>query len=319
MESMQRNQAMIIGVLAVIALAVIGFLLLSAGNGEPSASPSLDPSVAPSASVAPSVSASPELNAELLDRRWTVAYIGTDLNAARESDGHVPNADALMVVSVSPDQSEVAMISLPRDTVDVPLPDGGTYPRKINALYEDEGVDALVAALEELYQLPIDGYVVLDMDDYTQLVEAVGGVDVNPPEPIVDPVVDLALEAGPQEIGAGTARSYVRTRIDQDYGRMHRQQEVVVSLIERLTDPERDIDVRGLLDAFDSLETDLPMEDLPTLLEVARRATDAEVRTLVIEPPLIVFEGDRDDGRGYILEPDVAAIREAVAGLIGEE
>jgi hypothetical protein len=100
---------------------------------------------------------------------------------------------------------------------------------------------------------------------------------------------------------------------------MQRQQEVVVSLVERLTDPERDIDVRQVLDAFDSLQTDLPMEDLATLLEIARRATDAEVRNLVVEPPLITFEGDRGDGRGYILEPDVEAIRAAVAELIGEE
>jgi len=317
MGTMQRNQGIVIGVLAVIALAVIGFFLLSGGDDEPAASPSAEPSA--SASLAPSASATPELNAELMDRRWTVAYIGTDLNEAREADGHVPNADALMVVSVSADQSAVAMISLPRDTVDVPLPDGGTYASKINALYEDQGPEALVAALEELYQLPIDGYVVLDMDDYTELVEAVDGVDVNPPEPINDPVVDLALEAGPQEIGAGTARSYVRTRVDQDYGRMARQQEVVVSLVERLTDPERDIDVSQVLDAFDSLETDLPMDDVATLLEIARRATDAEVSNLVVEPPLITFEGDRGDGRGYILEPDVEAIRAAVAELIGEE
>ena len=314
---MQRNQRILIGVVAVVALAIIGFLLLSGGDAEPTQSPSVEPSA--SASSAPSASATPELNAELLDRRWTVAYIGTDLNAAREADGHVPNTDALMVVSVSADQSEVAMISLPRDTVDVPLPDGETYPRKINALYEDEGVEALVAALEELYQLPIDGYVVLDMDDYTELVDAVDGVDVNPEEPLVDPIVDLDLEAGPQEIGAGTARSYVRTRVDQDYGRMGRQQEVVISLIERLTDPERDIDLRDVLDAFDSLETDLPLDDLPTLLEIARRATDAEISRLLVEPPLIMFEGDRGDGRGYILEPDVEAIREAVSEMVGEE
>ena len=316
MGAMQRNQGIILGVVAVVAVAIIGFLLLSGGDTEPTESPSAEPSAG---SAAPSASGSPELNAELMDRRWTVAYIGTDLSEAREAEGHVPNADALMVVSVSADQSEVAMISLPRDTVDVPLPDGGTYPRKINGLYVDEGVEALVAALEELYQLPIDGYVVLDMDDYTELVAAVDGVDVNPPEPLVDPIVDLDLEAGPQEIDAATARGYVRTRVDQDYGRMARQQEVVVSLIERLTDPERDVNLRQVLDAFDSLETDLPMEDLATLLEIARRATDAEVRTLLVEPPLITFEGDRGDGRGYILEPDVEAIRAAVAELIGEE
>jgi polyisoprenyl-teichoic acid--peptidoglycan teichoic acid transferase len=318
---MQRNHAIIFGVLAVVAIAVIGFLLLSGGNEEPIANPSVEPSaadsVAPSASA--SASASPELNADLLDRRWTVAYIGTDLNERRESEGHVPNADALMVVSVSADQSEVAMISLPRDTVDVPLPSGETYPQKINALYEEEGVEALVAALAELYQVPIDGYLVLDMDDFSRLVEAVDGVDVNPAEPLEDRTVQLDLPAGPQELDAATANRYVRTRVDQDYGRMARQQEVVVSLIERLTDPARDIDLRQVLDAFDSLQTDLPLDDLPTLLEVARRASDAEVRPLVIQPPLITFEGNREDGRGYILEPDVEAIRAEVADLIGQE
>ena len=49
------------------------------------------------------------------------------------------------------------------------------------------------------------------------------------------------------------------------------------------------------------------------------RATGAELNELVIQPPLIVFEGDRGDGRGYILEPDVEAIRAEVAELIGED
>jgi hypothetical protein len=43
------------------------------------------------------------------------------------------------------------------------------------------------------------------------------------------------------------------------------------------------------------------------------------VTNLVIQPPLIVFEGDRGDGRGYVLEPDVEAIRAEVQGLIGDE
>ena len=312
---MQRTQAIIAGGIAIVVIAVVAFLLLSSPD-VPIAGESAEPSA--SASAAPSASASPELAQELLDRRWTVLYVGTDLNEARERDDHAPNTDALMVVSVSDDQSEVTLISLPRDTIDVPLPDGETYGRKINALYTDQGIGALVGAMEELYQLPIDGYVVLDMDDFTDLVAAVDGVDVDPQAPLVDPIVDLDLEPGPQEIGAGTARSYVRSRVDQDYGRMARQQEVIVSLVERLTDPDRELDVRDLLDSFDSLETDLPLEELPTLLEIARRATEADVRELVISPPLITFEGDRNDGRGYVLEPDVDAIRDAVNELIGE-
>ena len=60
------------------------------------------------------------------------------------------------------------------------------------------------------------------------------------------------------------------------------------------------------------------LDDLPTLLELGRRAGDAEVENLVIQPPLITFEGDRGDGRGYILEIDVEAVRAEVQELIGD-
>jgi len=99
---------------------------------------------------------------------------------------------------------------------------------------------------------------------------------------------------------------------------MGRQQEVLVALVEKLVDPETDLDLPALIDGLDSLETDVPLDQLPTLIELARRATDAEVVNLLIEPPLITFEGDRGDGRGYVLEPDVEAIRTEVQELIGE-
>jgi LCP family protein required for cell wall assembly len=319
METMQRNQAIILGVVAVVALAVIGFLFLSGSDEPPEATPSPSVSAAVSASAAPSASATPELNAELLDRRWTVLFVGLDTDSTRESRGEPVNSDALMLVSVSADQSEVALVSLPRDTVDVPLPDGSTYDRKINALYGDEGLDALVEAVESLYEVPIDGYLALNMDDFAALVDGVGGVEVSPEEPITDPAVRLDIEAGTQTLDGPTAEGYVRTRFDQDYGRMRRQQEVIVEIIRGLVNPEADLDVRSLIDGLDSLDTDLPIDELPTLLEIARRSTDAEVRELIIEPPLITFEGDRGDGRGYILEPDVQAIRDEVRELIGEE
>ena len=223
-----------------------------------------------------------------------------------------------MLVSLSADQSELTLVSLPRDTVDVPLPDGSIYPRKINGLYTEEGIEGLVGAMEALYELEIDGHIVLDMDDFAALVEAVDGVEVTLEEPLVDPIVDLDLEPGTQVLDANQALGYVRTRVDQDYGRMGRQQEVIVELVDRLVDPDTDLDLAALIDGLDSLETDLPLDQLPTLIELATRAADADVSELVIQPPLIVFEGDRGDGRGYILEPDVEAIRTEVQELIGE-
>ena len=86
----------------------------------------------------------------------------------------------------------------------------------------------------------------------------------------------------------------------------------------KLVDPEIDVNVGEVIDSLDSLETDLPLDDLPTLLELGRRAGDADVDNLLIEPPLITFEGDRGDGRGYILEVDVEAVRAEVQELIGD-
>ena len=308
---MQRNPAALS--LSIAVIASIAFLSGCTEPSEPSAAATV------SAPAAPSTSASPDLNAELLDRRWTVLFVGLDTDSSRESRGEPVSSDALMLVSVSADQSEVALVSLPRDTVDVPLPDGSTYDRKINAMYEEEGLDGLVEAVESLYDVPIDGYLALNMDDFADLVDGVGGVEVSPDEPIQDPAAaGIDIEAGTQTIDGLTAEGYVRTRFDQDYGRMRRQQEVIVEIVRGLVDPDRDLDVESLIDGLDSLETDLPMDELPTLLEVARRSTDAQVRELIIEPPLITFEGDRGDGRGYVLEADVDAIREAVRELVGE-
>jgi anionic cell wall polymer biosynthesis LytR-Cps2A-Psr (LCP) family protein len=169
--------------------------------------------------------------------------------------------------------------------------------------------------------VPVDAYVEVDMGEFVSLVDAVGGVTVRPEEPLFDRHLNnFRIDAGRQELDGIRAQHYVRTRVDTDYGRMARQQEVLLELARRYTEPETDIDVAQLLDGLDSFETSLPLEDLPTLIEIMRRAQEAEVIRQVFEPPeFIVFEGDRGDGRGYILEPDIEAMRAFAARTIGSE
>jgi LCP family protein required for cell wall assembly len=314
---MQRAPVIAIATVLLLLVVAAGVFMLGGGTSAPppTPEPSQDPS--PTASLPPST-ADPSLATELMDRPWTILFVGLDRNEERAQRDEPVNADALMVVHVDESQSRVSLVSIPRDTVNAPLADGSVHQGKINALYGAEGVDRLAEAVEGLTGVRLDGYLALDMDDFTSLVDVVGTIEVAPDEPIVDPIVDLDLEAGTQQIDGDTANGYVRTRVDQDYGRMGRQQEVLVALVERLV-REDGVELGDLVDRLDSLETDLPIEDLPTLVEIARRSTDAELRTMVIQPPLITFEGDRGDGRGYILEPDVEAIRDEVRALIGEE
>ena len=296
------------GVVLLLVAGVIAFFLLRGGKPAAVSSPE------PSASAEPTAT----FNEALLNRRLTVLVIGIDVNKARAAKGESANTDSLMLASVAAGQKSLLLVSLPRDTVDVPLPDGGTWDQKINALFIEKGVDALVGAMKELFGVPIDGYVKVDMDDFQSLVEAVDGIEVNPKEALDDPKIGLKLDAGKQHIDGATALKYVRSRVDTDYGRAARQQEVILALVAKLVDPKTDINLRSLLDGLKSLETDLPLDELPTLVEIARRANGADATKQVIKPPdFITFEGDRGDGRGYILEPDIEKIRSFVKDAIG--
>lgn len=315
---MRERPSLLLGALALVAIGAVIFFLVLGRPGE-TAGPSPSPSPAASPSPSPRPSPTPPLNQELLSRRLTVLVIGLDLNQAREDDGFAPNTDTLILASVSADQAEVTLISLPRDTVDIPLPDGGIWDRKVNAIYTERGVEALVGAMEELFDVPIDHYAAVDMDDFEALVAAVDGVTVEVAEPLRDAALDLDLEAGRQTLDAETALDYVRTRVDTDYGRIARQQQVLPALLEELVDPSTEVDLAALLEALDSLRTDLPLDELPTLMEIARRAQDAQVTREVLSPPrFITFEGIAA-GRGYILVPDVEAIRAVARQLIGDE
>ncbi|HET7521122.1 MAG TPA: LCP family protein [Candidatus Limnocylindria bacterium] len=290
----------VVVVLAVIA-GGLGFVLLNQrGNLGVAATP-----------TASQPSPTPTLNQDLLSNRLTVLVLGLDSDDRRRARGAGLNSDTIMLASINADQSEVTLVSIPRDTVDIPLPDGTTWTSKINAIYAQQGVDALRGAIEELLAVDIDAYVQIDMGDLVTIVDAVGGVRVRPHAPLADAHLHLDIPAGRQTLDGQTAQGYVRTRVDNDFQRAARQQEVIQQIVRRLVQPERAIDIPALLSGLDSFETDLPLEDMPTYVELARRSRDARVTAQVLEPDdgFMTFAGDAGDGRGYILEPNIEAMR----------
>jgi polyisoprenyl-teichoic acid--peptidoglycan teichoic acid transferase len=299
------NRWIIGGVIALgVVVAIVALVLLRPSGETGQASPT------PSASLEPSPTAT--LNQDLLNDRLTVLLLGLDSNESRRSRGKGTNSDTIMVASINADQSEVTLIGIPRDTVNIPLRDGTTWERKLNAIYAERGVEGMQEAIASLLQVDIDNYVTIDMGDLTAMVDAVGGVDVNPQAPLLDRHLQLHMEAGAQHIDGETANSYVRTRFDTDYARAARQQEVLLQIVERLVDPTTEVDIPQLLDGLHSFETDLSLSDMPTFIALARRAQDATVTEQVFNPQggYIVDEGDFGDGRGYILIPDVEKMRQ---------
>ena len=303
-------------------LRLIATALLLAGCAATSPSPS--PSSTPEATATPRPTAVPSptpipLDQAMLARRFTVLVVGADSNSARRARGEDVNTDALMVVSVSADKSRIAIMSLPRDTVDIPMPDGSIYHGKVNGIAQRLGIAALRGAMATLIGQPIDAYIRIDMDDFAWMVDAVGGIDVEVETRISDSQVHLFLEPGPAHFDGAQALSFSRSRADSDYRRGGRQQQVLAALARKWIDPG----LAGLMAStrlLGSLETDIDLDELPTLLEIGRRSASAEVSGIVLQPPRFsLFVGfEPNSTRGWVMIPDVPEIRAYASSVLSD-
>jgi anionic cell wall polymer biosynthesis LytR-Cps2A-Psr (LCP) family protein len=164
--------------------------------------------------------------------------------------------------------------------------------------------------MSTLLGVPIDRYIRVDMDDFTWMVDAVGGIDVDVQTRIADSQIRLYLDPGPAHLDGATALSYSRSRADTDYGRAARQQQVMVALARKWLDPSVTALI-GTVRLLDSLQTDIGLDEVTTLMEIGRRSLGAEVNAIVLKPPRFsLFVGfEPNSPRGWVMIPDVAEIR----------
>jgi polyisoprenyl-teichoic acid--peptidoglycan teichoic acid transferase len=246
--------------------------------------------------------------------RVTVLLLGGDAGPGRRG----LRTDTMIVASFEVATGKLSLFGLPRNLVQVPLPDGPAadyfgqcrcFPRLLNELYafaEDErpdlfpnsrrpGIAAVAGAAEELLGLPIDHYALVDLLGFIDVVDALGGVTVNNLKPVrveIDrlgrpgPHPAFELQPGPHRLNGYSALAYSRSRkTTTDYDRMQRQRCVIGSLA-RQTDPAQ------LLAAFPrlvkvlkrSVATDIPASRLPSLLQAAGDRP-VKVTTVGFTPP----------------------------------
>jgi LCP family protein required for cell wall assembly len=295
--------------------------------------PSINPSLG---SALPSQGATPPPD---LTKRFNILLIGSD---QRPKDSTY-NTDTMIVVSVDPQTKQVAMFSLPRDTVDVPVPSGpaqsvfGTvYRGKINSWLtanrnrsdlwpgpaSQRGFTALKSILGNLYGLDIRYYVEVNFGGFRKVVDSIGGVSINVQVPVVDdnyPGDDghkqrIYIPAGYQHMTGAEALIYARSRHgSNDFDRGARQQRVLISIREQ-SDPAALIprldDLIGALKT--AVHTDIPVGILPQLLDLASGVDTRNIRSYVFAPPLYGLE-NRNDARGDVIEPKISQIRKAVS------
>jgi polyisoprenyl-teichoic acid--peptidoglycan teichoic acid transferase len=311
-------------------LLIAASMLLAACSAAPSPTPTPTqpatftpmPTASPSPTPSPLPTPVPRaVDEQLLHESLTLLIVGEDQSASRKAQGYVEtNTDALMVLNINPNQSRIVMLSIPRDTVDVPLGNGQTYHGKINSIAFNYDLPTLQAAVSALLAVPIDAYLKIDMDDLVTLVDAVGGVDVDVQTHVQEPAWGLDLQPGPAHLTGTLALEYARTRhYDNDYARAARQEQVVLALVRKYFDPATDVSVRDLLAGLTAFRTNLDLAELATYVTIARRSSDAAVSATVLKPPrFATFAGiEQGTGRGWIMIPNLAAMRAYAAAQMG--
>ncbi|MBE7474832.1 MAG: hypothetical protein DPW09_14230 [Anaerolineae bacterium] len=158
--------------------------------------------------------------------------------------------DTLILAAFDPQQPQAALLSIPRDLwVDIP----GQGANRINtAHYFGEltqpgyGPELAKQTVQNNFGPTLHGYILVDFAGFVALIDALGGIEVDVPETIVDenyPTDDygyttIVIPAGPQHMDGATALIYARTRhTDSDFGRSQRQQQVLRALVKRLAQP----------------------------------------------------------------------------------
>ncbi|MEJ6400202.1 LCP family glycopolymer transferase [Nicoliella lavandulae] len=237
------------------------------------------------------------------DKPFSVLLLGTDTGALGRDD--TGRTDTMMVVTVNPKKENISITSIPRDTkVTVP---GDSQPyEKINAAYTIGGASSAVQTVQNLLNVPIDFYAIVNMGGLEKMVDAVGGVEVNPP---------LTFKYGNANVVKGQkvtlngkqALDYSRMRHEDptgDYGRQKRQREVLQKLVlkaMKITSLPRYKEILSSLDG--NLKTDITFNDM---ISMRSRYGDA---THHIKSDTLQGEDATIDGIDYQVAPESELLR----------
>lgn len=214
-----------------------------------------------------------DLLATLVDSNVTkdpfyMLLLGTDGRPGEETY----RSDTIVLTRIDPQRKQVTLISIPRDTR-VTLSDGST--QKINAAHAIGGPDDVVKAVNELCGVEISHYAEVSFNGMKQLVDAIGGVEVDVPDRIDDPKAgkNVVIEPGKQVLNGKEALAFCRSRAfaDGDYTRMRHQRIFIAALAKTILEKT---DATNILPTIESLSdmvvTDMSMQDIAALANTMR-------------------------------------------------
>lgn len=170
-----------------------------------------------------------------------VLLIGSDASvedADRSSITEKGNTDAMILVSIDKANKTIKMVSFMRDSYT--YMHGWDHCAKLNAACANGGPGYLVEVIENDYKIAIDGYVLVDFDSFRQVIDVLGGVNVDVPTYVANhlttktdgyfPRGEGVLLNGDQALQFSRVR---HTDADGDVSRVERQRQVISAIIDK--------------------------------------------------------------------------------------
>jgi len=250
------------------------------------------------------------------DGYTNVLVLGLD-DAVNMDNDKEKRADAILLISMENATGKVRILNIPRDTwVEMPQNKGET---RLSNVYAVGGAPLMVRTINQMFDISIHQYVVIDLATFGRIVDAVGGIDLYVEQNMDydDPEAELSIHMrqGYRHLDGKGAEYYLRYRSDDlgDLGRTQRQQKFVKAFYAKLLR----VDTLPKIPAI----ADIIKQNVTTSAELFDSVHIGNViRKLSIEPPrTIMLPGDfsRNDDTVWIM--DRAATDEIIHELFPPE
>ena len=244
----------------------------------------------------------------LLSGKKNIVVMGCD---TRKDDAG--RSDTLFVVMLDKSNKNAALLSIPRDTR-VKVRDHGWD--KINSAFAYGGQKLTRETVQDFLGIKIHNYVVVDFQGFKDLVDAVGGVDINVEKRMsyYDPYADFKIDLRPgnQHMDGKTAMQYVRYRDEEgDIGRIRRQQKFIMALYKQIASKNIITKMPGVSKQIMSMiKTDLSLKEMVELGKVMHDMMEKGGLKMAMVPGTPEYI----DGISYWI-PDISKMRQQVAEM----
>ena len=225
----------------------------------------------------------PEYTAKAMQGYWNIALYGVDSRDGEDSG----QSDTIMVCSINKDTKEVKLASVYRDTY---LESGNNENsfKKATDVYGIYGVERSIKMLNENLDLDITDFMTVNMNAVADLVNDVGGVDIevredeinflngyqNEGSEITGMEIIPVTEAGMQTLNGLQALSYCRIRYTEaidaeheglDYERTFRQRKVLEQILQKAQKMDPLTITKIVDDVLDNIDTSLSTTEILNL------------------------------------------------------